>query len=198
MAANGVDTSVEPTAALYSTFVYLDSSERKRYSQSSHEYLVTCVQHTGAETVAPGASSKTHNIRLNMNHPVKNLAWVLKGSNFGQFTVGPRGTDNDRWAALASAKLQLNGYVSYYTSRRSTTLPHTLTHSLISPSALFTDMIALMSARGHISTRFNRGSISRLNQSRECTTTRLLSALPRSCNRAGLATFPVSITRPCP
>ena len=110
MAANGVDTSVEPTADLYATFIYLDSSERKRFSQSSHEYLVTCVQHTGAETISPGASAKTTNIRLNFNHPVKNLAWVLKGSNFGQFTVGPRGTDNDRWAALASAKLQLNGH----------------------------------------------------------------------------------------
>lgn len=45
-----------------------------------------------------------------MNHPVKQLAWVLKGSNHGSFTVGPRGTDNDRWAALSSAKLQLNGH----------------------------------------------------------------------------------------
>ena len=33
MALNGVDSSVEPTATLYCTFVYLDSSERKRFSQ---------------------------------------------------------------------------------------------------------------------------------------------------------------------
>lgn len=44
MAANGIDTSVEPTADLYATFIYLDSSERKRFSQSSHEYLVTVTQ----------------------------------------------------------------------------------------------------------------------------------------------------------
>jgi len=110
MAANGIDTSVEPTADLYATFIYLDSSERKRFSQSSHEYLVTVTQFTGAETISPGASTRTTNIRLNMNHPVKQLAWVLKGSNHGSFTVGPRGTDNDRWAALSSAKLQLNGH----------------------------------------------------------------------------------------
>ena len=37
MALNGVNTAAEPTAVLYATFVYLDSSERKRFSQQSHE-----------------------------------------------------------------------------------------------------------------------------------------------------------------
>ena len=110
MSANGVDTTVDPTAQLFADYVYLDSSERKRFSQSSHELLITCLQHTGAETVAPGASAKTNNIRLNLNHPVRSLSWVLKGSQHGGYTVGPRGTTNDRWAPLASAKLQLNGH----------------------------------------------------------------------------------------
>src|SRR6056300_711483 len=110
MSANGVDTTVDPTAQLFADYVYLDSSERKRFSQSSHELLITCLQHTGAETVAPGASAKTNNIRLNLNHPVRSLSWVLKGAQHGGYTVGPRGTTNDRWAPLASAKLQLNGH----------------------------------------------------------------------------------------
>ena len=67
------------------------------------------VQHTGAESIAPGATSKTTNLRLNFNHPVKTLIWALKGEKHGQFTTGPRGTDNDRYAPLQSAKLQLNG-----------------------------------------------------------------------------------------
>ncbi len=33
MAANGIDTDEQPTAELYATFIYLDSSERKRFSQ---------------------------------------------------------------------------------------------------------------------------------------------------------------------
>jgi hypothetical protein len=40
MAANGVDTSVEPTADLYSTFIYLDSSERKRFSQVCYSFYI--------------------------------------------------------------------------------------------------------------------------------------------------------------
>jgi hypothetical protein len=110
MALNGVNTAAEPTAVLYATFVYLDSSERKRFSQQSHEYLITVVQHTGAESIAPGATSKTTNLRLNFNHPCKTLIWALKGEKHGQFTTGPRGTDNDRYAPLQSAKLQLNGH----------------------------------------------------------------------------------------
>lgn len=110
MALNGVDSSVEPTATLYCTFVYLDSSERKRFSQQSHEYLITVVQHTGAETIAPGATSRTSNLRLNFNHPVKTLVWGIKGDLHGEFTTGPRGTDIDRYAPLQSAKLQLNGH----------------------------------------------------------------------------------------
>jgi hypothetical protein len=37
MANAGVDPTVEPTCQLFSTFVYLDTEERKRFSQQSHE-----------------------------------------------------------------------------------------------------------------------------------------------------------------
>ena len=37
MASAGVDSTVEPTCQLFSTFVYLDTEERKRFSQQSHE-----------------------------------------------------------------------------------------------------------------------------------------------------------------
>jgi hypothetical protein len=44
MALNGVDTSVAPEAVLFATYCYLDSAERKRFSQNSHEYLITVLQ----------------------------------------------------------------------------------------------------------------------------------------------------------
>lgn len=44
MALNGVDTTVTPEATLFATFIYLDSAERKRFSQNSHEYLITVLQ----------------------------------------------------------------------------------------------------------------------------------------------------------
>jgi len=59
---------------LYVDYVYLDTDERRRFAQVSHEYLIEQVQFTGAETVA--ASSTNKNVTLNFNHPVKELVWV--------------------------------------------------------------------------------------------------------------------------
>jgi len=109
--ANGVDTTAEPQATLYTTYVYLDSSERKRFSQQSHEYLITVVQHTGPESVAPASSSRTQNVRLNFNHPCKTLIWALKGDGFGEFhTAADKTATDDKYAVLQSSKLQLNGH----------------------------------------------------------------------------------------
>ena len=53
-------------------YVYLDSEERKRFAQASHEYLIEQLQYTGVESLS-GANNK---YRLNFNHPCKFLAWV--------------------------------------------------------------------------------------------------------------------------
>ena len=58
---------------LYVDYVYLDTDERRRFAQVSHEYLIEQVQFTGAETVAVGPNK---NVTLNFNHPVKELVWV--------------------------------------------------------------------------------------------------------------------------
>jgi hypothetical protein len=66
-------------------YLYLDTDERRRFAQVSHEYLIEQVQHTGVETKAK--------ITMNFNHPVKALFWT----NIGQNTTG-------------NTKLQLNGH----------------------------------------------------------------------------------------
>jgi hypothetical protein len=53
-------------------YVYLDSEERKRFAQASHEYLIEQLQFTGSESLT-AASNK---YRLNFNHPCKYLVWV--------------------------------------------------------------------------------------------------------------------------
>jgi hypothetical protein len=53
-------------------YVYLDSEERKRFAQASHEYLIEQLQFTGSETLT-GFNNK---YRLNFNHPSKYLIWV--------------------------------------------------------------------------------------------------------------------------
>ena len=61
-------------ASLYVDYVYLDTDERRRFAQVSHEYLIEQLQFTGDEAVS-GTSSK---IKLNFNHPVKELVWVVQ------------------------------------------------------------------------------------------------------------------------
>ena len=53
-------------------YVYLDSEERKRFAQASHEYLIEQLQFTGSESI----TSVTNKYRLNFNHPSKYLIWV--------------------------------------------------------------------------------------------------------------------------
>jgi hypothetical protein len=61
------------TAALWIDYIYLDTDERRKFAQSSHEYLIEQLQFTGRES----ASNK---IKLNFNHPVKELVWVVHDS----------------------------------------------------------------------------------------------------------------------
>ena len=109
MTTNGVDTSYTPTASLFVTYVFLDTDERRRYASTSHEFLITQLQHTGPETLAPAATARTTNVRLNFNHPTRHLTWAVKGSGHGEFTVGAKGAASDRFAPIKSVKLQLNG-----------------------------------------------------------------------------------------
>jgi len=53
-------------------YIYLDSEERKRFAQASHEYLIEQLQFTGSESL----NSVTNKYRLNFNHPCKYLIWA--------------------------------------------------------------------------------------------------------------------------
>lgn len=112
LAAVGVDTAYTPTATLYVTYVFLDADERRRFAQTSHEYLISQIQHTGSESLAPAAAQRTTNVRLNLNHPTKFLAWVLKGSKHGQYTMVEPGTSDTKHGPISSVKLQLNGQLA--------------------------------------------------------------------------------------
>ena len=108
----GVDTAVDPTATLWVDYIYLDTDERRRFAQVSHEYLITQLQFTGDETVAPSATGKSsYNVRLNFNHPVKYLAWVFaNASTHGHYSGINANINAEACAPLYDAKLQLNGH----------------------------------------------------------------------------------------
>ena len=61
---------VAPTVKLWADYIYLDTDERRRFAQVSHEYLIEQVQreeHAGAAQ---------RSLKLNFNHPVKEIIWV--------------------------------------------------------------------------------------------------------------------------
>ena len=79
---------------LWADYIYLDTDERRRFAQVSHEYLIEQVQHTAVST---GSS-----FDLNFNHPVKELIWTDTYVS-GDYTGNEILTGN-KW------KLVLNGH----------------------------------------------------------------------------------------
>jgi len=71
-------------ASLYVDYCYLDTEERRRFAQQSHEYLIEQVQYTGAESI----TSSSNKIQLNFNHPVKELFWVVQRDSFVDCSPG--------------------------------------------------------------------------------------------------------------
>ena len=78
----------EPTNQLWCDYIYLDTDERRRFAQVSHEYLIEQVQEQTWRNTSK---------QLNFNHPVKELIWKRTDS----------ASDN---AVTNTWKLKLNGH----------------------------------------------------------------------------------------
>jgi len=59
--------------AVYADYVYLDTTERRQFAQNAHEYLIDQLQY---QQESPSGNTSNATIRLNFNHPVKELVWV--------------------------------------------------------------------------------------------------------------------------
>lgn len=102
-------------------YIYLDTDERRRFAQVSHEYLIEQVQFTGDETVTGGATFRSD---LSFNHPCKELIWVAqtaegaRGGSAGEpCKFAPLSDPAESETSLPVAKLQLNGH-DRFTERR--------------------------------------------------------------------------------
>ena len=69
---------------LYGEFIHLDSEEKRRYSQSNHEYIIeqTQLNNNGPYTTSSTVGDITTQLvkvdyELNFNHPVKYFTWVV-------------------------------------------------------------------------------------------------------------------------
>ena len=85
--AGALTTSPSGGLEVWCDYIYLDTDERRRFAQVSHEYLIEQVQ-----TQSEGASASSY--KLNFNHPVKELIW----------------TDDSNSIIAHKTKLQLNGH----------------------------------------------------------------------------------------
>lgn len=107
LAASTSGTYANTTAATLSSmellcdYIYLDTDERRRFAQVSHEYLIEQVQFTGAESLSSGTAVASK-VTLNFNHPVKELIWVFNGTC--------KTVTEANFAFFTKCKLQLNGH----------------------------------------------------------------------------------------
>ena len=96
-------------AAVYVDYIYLDTEERRRMAQQSHEYLIEQTQYNEDK----GISSYNNRIDLTFNHPVKELVWVVQPANYTDCRLEGAGTrlrpfTYDR-AVIFEQWLQING-----------------------------------------------------------------------------------------
>ena len=89
---------------LYVDYIYLDTDERRRFAQVSHEYLIEQVQEQAIEDNA-------RSVTLTLNHPVKELIWTATDGVGAPFSSDAKSltppTDANQNGTF---KLKLNGH----------------------------------------------------------------------------------------
>jgi hypothetical protein len=106
---NAANNLVLNDAQLWVDYIFLDTDERRRFAQHSHEYLIEQLQFTGADTVTKNAN---RSMRMTFNHPCKELVWAVRSNatnahwnNFSDNALYYEVSENP----IVNAKIQLNG-----------------------------------------------------------------------------------------
>ena len=101
----GADTLDESgNISLWANYIYLDTDERRRFAQVSHEYLIEQVQFQ----LNGQGSTAADSYDLNFNHPVKELIWAgVAAQAWGAANAGA-GTFKD--VIGGDWQLKLNGH----------------------------------------------------------------------------------------
>jgi hypothetical protein len=82
-AADVAVAAATPTVDLWCDYIYLDTDERRRFAQVSHEYLIEQLQY---QTTSAGSVGSYD---LNFNHPVKELIWTGGTTTTATEIAGP-------------------------------------------------------------------------------------------------------------
>ena len=67
--------------AVWANYVYLDTAERDSFAKKGHEYLIEQVQYVNGNPVGTSTENTPSVIRLQYNHPVKELIWCYQTSS---------------------------------------------------------------------------------------------------------------------
>jgi hypothetical protein len=109
---------------LWVDYIFLDTDERRRFAQLSHEYLIEQLQFTGTDNITASANEDgMKSMRMNFNHPCKELVWAIKKNDdsvyWNNFSTAKPLNENDATASLndyiksvnpvMQAKIMLNG-----------------------------------------------------------------------------------------
>ena len=103
---NATSLTTFPTATLWVDYIFLDTDERRRFAQLSHEYLIEQLQFTGSESISTGGTKA----KLTFNHPCKEIVWFinkkLAGKSVSEY--------NNNWFNYTSALQPLITLPYYY------------------------------------------------------------------------------------
>jgi hypothetical protein len=122
-------TSLE-SPNLWVDYIYLDTDERRKFAQLSHEYLIEQLQFTGTENL----NSSGSRIKLNFNHPCKELIWVPKIHN-AAVSQWYNYTYTD--AIIAN---NANAYTNFKLPDLGTIYDYSVTSNLADSTAILTDI----------------------------------------------------------
>ena len=100
-------------ANLWVDYIFLDTDERRRFAQLSHEYLIEQLQFTGSDSITNSGDSMK-SIRMNFNHPCKELIWTIRSNTAGvywnNYSNAKSGNDHlESSNPVTNAKIMLNG-----------------------------------------------------------------------------------------
>ena len=90
------------STTLWVDYIFLDTDERRRFAQLSHEYLIEQLQFTGTESINDSATSIKP--KLSFNHPCKELVWFCASSH-----SATKETINNNWVNYSTG---VNGYAA--------------------------------------------------------------------------------------
>jgi hypothetical protein len=103
--------------SVFCDYIYLDTDERRRFAQVSHEYLIEQLQYQKGSST----NSKTENLKF--NHPVKELLWVSSTDSTFDNHAKLVFNGHDRFSSQPSEYFKLKQPFDYHTAIPRQNLP---------------------------------------------------------------------------